>query len=225
MGKVPRNKKKENASVSAEKERQMSEAEINELKDLKLLSIAYGHPAFRLLLIKELNFVQGRLEKENPNDERLRDIAVFKEALINDTLNSPIPMRPFTSTLGNFQLIVSNRNDSLLVAESINTPPGMTYAADHPVVEFQSNAINTISELFSYICNYVYNLSHELEPETLKSACEVFQCDRIVPVVQKREYTFQDRIVENHVISLGFMRETDAMPVIGEMCGYLNKMT
>lgn len=200
----------------------------DELKDMQVLSMAYGHPCFRFLLLRELNHIKDAMIKEVSDDPRISIIEQFRDDLAQDTLNSPLPMRHFTSELGNFQLIFSNKNDTLLVAESIDTPPGINYAHDDPVIEFQKKVIPSIMELFTYICNYIHNYAPVFEPETYKSACEILQCDRIIPAVQKREFKYESNgetmIVENYIIGLAFMRETDPEPTIGNICAYLNKL-
>lgn len=178
-----------------------------EIEDLNIKAVAYGYPYIRFLLINEL---RDRIEAGDPS---VTLHAVY-DFLCETSLKTKLPMRDIDSSYGPMNLVLTTRNDTLLIAEPVSAILGADYPEDHEYYKIQRELLGTtVQELFVYIAHYVYRLFKEIEPELYEDLCVALGCDRIIAVPEKAAVNAN---ADKMIMSLGYVIDTEEMPKLSK---------
>lgn len=187
-----------------------------DMDEINALSIAFGYPYLRFLVINELRDAVDTLHS---------DAKVLIDYLVNDAFTTKWPLREFPTEIGPMTLVLSTKNDTQLIAEDMSTPLGTLYPRDHKYYKIQALMNETsVQELFAYLMNYITNIFQHVDPIVYETLCKVYECDRIVGVPEKTkitEFGSQDNyfVVEKLAMSIGFVKnESTELPKFSSYC-------
>jgi len=187
------------------------------MDEINALSIAFGYPYVRFLVINELR---------DSLDELPVEAKLLVDYLVEEACTTKWPLRDFPTDAGPMTLVLSTKSDTQLIAESMNTPFDTKYPRDHMYYKIQT-AMNatSVQELFAYLMNYITNIFKEVDPAVYETLCKIYACERIVGVPEKRvvaEFGSQEAgdyyAVEKYAMSIGFVKSTESMPVFSKYC-------
>jgi len=188
----------------------------NETEEINAMSVAYGYPFIRFLLMNEIR-------------DRIAELPAEANHLVGylseDAMTTKLPLRDFPTEFGPMTLIQTTRSDSQLISEPISAPFGTEYPRDHEYY-LRQNKLNatSVQELFAYLMQYTTNIFSLIDPGVYESTCRVFDCDRIIAVPERTvlrtfgEINSPDYfVVERYSMSLGFIKK-DIEPKFSKYC-------
>jgi len=179
-----------------------------------ILSVAYSYPYIRYMAINE---IRDHIEA-NASTVHVAAQAMLDD-IIETNLISHMPMRTIQSDYGNLVLMLTTKNDTLLIGESINTPMGNIYKPDSLLYEVQARLNDAQAKKFvEYLAYYVQVRMKELDPLTYEALCFIFECDQVIGIPEIRTIEGHPVQVNKLALSFGFVNNDKKEPRYSKYC-------